>query len=264
MWGMELVALSAPRMRELDAWQRRIGRWILRDFRAPDAVVLGDLGWQSLSSLALGRAVALRNRLLNARPLRSSSAVALSCINEPAGWMHSVATSLAGADASLLQVPEPRASLRRRVLTRIQERDAQAWSARIAQYRDPGLQAYSRFVPRRRLPTVHHICQPRHAAAWCRLRHGGSSLSSHRGPRHCLRSTRCRLCGHERASTEHALFQCPGLTVARAQWWWGVQNLVPPNLDLLSWFFASETCPHAASQNARFAYHIERAFGNAP
>ena len=262
MWGMELLAFSGPRMRELDAWQRRIGRWILRDFRAPDAVVLGDLGWRTWSSLALERAAALRSRLMRSDPHSVALDVARTSVQRPHGWMSLVDEALRSIGVRLPQSQVLPPVLRREIYPVIRHHDALAWRNRLSGYSDQGLQYYCASVNRRSLPAVHRLCRPRAAAAWCRLRHGGSTLPGHRGTRHRSRIFACALCGDPAPTTAHALFHCQGTIAARQQWWQAVQHLAPAGPAIVDWFFASNAAPHAARAHASFALAVERLFGS--
>lgn len=276
MWGMENVALSPARCRELDAWQRRLGRWLLRDFRAPDAAVLGDLGWRPWSSHAVERASALVARLL-ASPLdRPSASVVHDSLHSTSGWAFAVLGALRAAGAPLPPDVAPRlgdvdrqAFVRSNVRPRLAAADARAWRQQLAGYADPGLQFYACVVQSPSLAAAHRAaCPPRYAAAWCRLRHGGSTLPVHRGARH-RGASGCPLCGSAEGSLPHALFACSGLHGARARWWSRVSESAPAELAsacpvsrraLLRWFFAETPCVGA---HAAFAYQVECAYGRA-
>ena len=270
MWGMELAAFSPVRMRELDAWQRRIGRWLLRDFRAPDAVVLGDLGWQPWSSLAIERAASLLCRMQPSHPIRPSTAVCLySSVQQ--GWAHALASRLSDAGAT---PPSPndcasrcarRAYVGRSVRPHLRAQDHQRWRQRLASYTDPGLQWYAQNVQITGIPAPHRgRCAPRQAAAWCRMRHGGSTLPVHRGSRH-RGASGCSLCGSPAADLNHVLFNCAALSEAREHWWRRVGPHAPAPLsevmELSRWFCSSVCPPPIAAAHARFAWEIERSFG---
>lgn len=274
LWGMELAAFSPVRMRELDAWQRRIGRWLLRDFRAPDAVVLGDLGWRPWSSLAQERAAALWCRLQPPRPARPSAEVAAVSATLPTGWAQLVTQSLQAVGA-----PPPGPSVRAegcpvrhdyihsRVRPRLAERDLHQWRARLAAYTDSGLRLYAALATVPAVPAVHRApCPPRHASAWCRMRHGGSTLPSHRAARH-RGATTCPLCLLAAPDLAHAILHCPGLAAPRAQWRARTGHVAPARESddsvQLRWFFAGDATAAVASANAAFAFCIECALGDA-
>ena len=266
-------------MRELDSWQRRIGRWLLRDHRAPDAVVLGDLGWRPWSSLAVERAISLCCRLSAQVSLRPSAIVGDVSRGSGRGWVQSVEGVMRAAGAVVPQsfYAWPRTSLDRRSLLQssirpfLEQEDLAHWLQHLAFYTDEGLQFYGNSVPQPQLAPVHSSsCPPRCAAAWCRMRHGGSTIPSHRGTRHRRNSNACHLCNSADGSLGHALLQCPHLSDARLRWWQSVHSVSPVDPlgsqacrdRMVQWFFSQDLPPRVAAANAVYAYHIECAYGD--
>ena len=147
------------------------------------------------------------------------------------------------------------------------------WQERMASYRDIGMAFYAEVVDRPCMPSIHRApCSSRAAAAWCRLRHGGSTLPCHRGARHRSRQggAPCPLCHGDVPSVAHALFCCPGLSAARARWWFVVGSSAPAQLPpssveaahvLLRWFFHCTASASCAAAHARLALSVEQAYG---
>ena len=278
LWGAELVAFSECRMRELDQWQRKLGRWLLRDHRAPSGVVLGDLGWRPWSSLALERAISLWCRLPRGSAYPSSEVAAVSG-SDTLGWSRTTSLAL-----GYLEAPPPPGDLarldsaaRRRYVQRVvrpllDARDAARWRQAMQRYQDPSLQRYAELVREPTLALPHAAgAPPHHASAWCRLRHGGSNLPTHHAGRHGA-SVACTLCSCAEGSTEHAILVCPALAAQREVWWQQVRRWAPwamPSCasaeEVTRWFFLPEGCPaDVVVFNAAFAYRIECAFGSDP
>ena len=240
LFGWELgVGLQSHRL-ALDRLQRKLGRWLLRDHNAPNAVVLGDLHWRPWSHLLVERAVGLWCRLLQAPVERPSFKVLAASNAERRGWVFRLRTLL-----QELAIPEPfacgagpgspasarRAYIREVVRPRLLALADQAWRAQSLDLTDPGLMLYRRLVPRPRAPIVFTIATaPAAAAAWCRMRHHGSLLPAHRLGRHVVGCRDCVLCqtGAE-GSWQHCLQDCPApeLRVLREQWRGRAQERFP-------------------------------------
>ena len=184
-------------------------------------------------------------------------------------WARAVDNALQGVGISL-PYPLPDAQSRRshihnQVRPFILADDVHRWRAQLSSASDPGLQLYASCIQTPEIPAAHRShCTPRQAAAWCRLRHGGSTLPSHRGVRH--RGARgCHLCGSETADFEHALCVCPALASARERWQRRAQPYVMPwkTSGCVRWFCHGNADPHLAAVHAQFAYAIECAFAHA-
>ena len=194
------------------------------------------------------------------------------------GWAHAVCETLADAGIAPPSVPAdwPQTTLDRQLFIRERVRpaftraDHELWRQHVSAYRDAGIQLYASLVETPVLAPVHTAaCPPRYAAAWCRMRHGGSTLASHRSSRH-QGADACRLCGSADTSTLHALLACPALLSSRQRWWQRVRALCPVRVtspseggeELVRWFFSARLPAAAAAANATFAYRVECAFGD--
>ena len=277
LWGVELAAFSDCRMRELDSWQRRLGRWLLRDHRAPSAIVLGDLGWWPWSSLALERAVSLWCRLRQLGAPRPSVAIADASGSAALGWARAVSLALdylgaplPVADVAMRGPTGRRQYLQRSVRPLLAARDCRQWRASMQGYQDPALVEYAQCVTAPALAPPHSSpAPPAHASAWCRIRHGGSTLPSHRAGRH-RSSGVCSLCGSASGSTAHAILECTALAERRSLWWERVRACAPwlelpvsCSQAVLRWFFGPCTMPAVAAAHAAFAYAVEFAYADA-
>ena len=264
-------------MRELDLWQRRLGRWLLRDHSAPSAIVLGDLGWRPWSSLALERAMSLWCRVHHALACRPSSAILGASGATQSGWSRAVSVALdylgllpQEAIARTQGAPERRRFLQRHIRPLLEARDADRWRVSLRHYRDPALLQHAQWVPEPMMAVSHtSSAPPSHASAWCRLRHGGSTLPGHRAGRH-QSSGLCTLCSDAPGTTAHAILQCPALARIRTCWWARVRTWAPgPEVAELQpdagpqWLFSSLAPPEVAAAHAWFAYQIEGAFARA-
>ena len=202
--------------------------------------------------------------------IRPATAVCLLS-SEEHGWAHALASRLSEAGATL---PSPddcanryarRAYVRESVRPHLRAQDQRRWRQRLASYTDPGLQWYAQNVLIPGIPAPHRgRCAPRQAAAWCRMRHGGSTLPVHRGTRH-RGASGCSLCGSLVADLNHVLFTCTALSEAREHWWRRVEPHAPAplseELQLARWFCSSNCPPPIAAAHARFAWEAECAFG---
>ena len=90
LYGTELAICNATRMRELDAAQRTIGRWLLHSRQAPNAVVQGDLGWTPWSHAAAERPDALLARLTCCPEERPAASVLRVAAAAAGTWAHFV------------------------------------------------------------------------------------------------------------------------------------------------------------------------------
>ena len=273
LYGTELMCCTPARMRELDACQRRIGRFLLHSSAAPNCVVLGDLGWRPWSSLVLQRAIGLVCRLASAPAGSLSQQVFSVAVDLPNTWCHSIA-----AAAVHHHIPLPRECgiaagsdhavrgryMRNEVGPRLAAGDLASWRMGIASAADPALQLYATIVRTPLIAPVHNLqILPHYAAAWARLRSGSSWLSAHRVSRHVRGDATCTLCGSGNGDVWHALTTCPAVAQARASWLAVVGNRIPSTSrePMLQYFFAALHQPmYALAAHAAFAYAIETAF----
>ena len=268
LYASELACDSPACMARLDRAQRWLGRILLQSGSAPNAVVLGDLGWRPWSSQEFERAVGLLSRVLCSRPGSLLSCVAQFALNSHGSWANWVAVSLRALNLDISQHLAPGSPpgarsrfLRHHVRPLLEARDFEFWRSSLLTSTDAALLSYGCLVARPCIASVHSPrTSPSQAAAWGRLRSGSSRLAAHRAPPHSLQSSQCALCGAPVCDTWHLLVACPALSDARAIWWASIgsefRGQAPgdiPAAELLAFVFCNNSPPGVAAAHASFA-----------
>ena len=274
LYGTELMQSLPGRMRELDALQRRIGRYLLRSNRAANGVVLGDLGWRPWSSMALQRAAGLLCRLSSANVDSLSHHVYACAAIAPGTWAADIGAVLAQRGVPLpnsfgITCGSPSSAraryMRTEVGPRLAAEDLAHWRLSLANASDAALQVYSSLVRQPAISLMHCWRVSSHgSAAWARIRGGSSCLPAERASRQALGCSTCTLCGSDEGNAVHMISSCPALAQARAVW---LSTVGPAfsGLDsaasLMRCFFAvSPQPPYVLAAHAAFAVAIESAF----
>ena len=212
---------------QLRKWGRRILGY---PNGTPNPVVLLDLGWSDMQTVAMKKAANLCSRLAS-RGQRGSCADLASRVyayasSHPSSWAFSVRGLLEqehipALEASGLNPGASRAAyIRWRQLAHSSLENSSLRRSLQAAREISSLAGYLQYKPRPRMPTTVHNRRIATADAreWGLARCGHHWCSDGRLARHNHLGEQCFMCHASSGTLEHALFECPRTADLRAAW----------------------------------------------